>query len=262
MLINFSQIISNRFAFLSLGISTINPRNYNFAKLIRREWNYILQGNYILTGKVGLDYIKSNFQVKQFYACKHHDEYYAALIALSGCEKLSLGDLEAVFCFLHRASLLHNPYICNCETDIKNIVKEAINTDHNNVLSLCHKFQEILIPDSYDNDKQFAFKNLPDDLKYIFEQTNGKCLYFEQLIDLYSHIFDCSFIEAKKMFLDFNHCIGDESKLLWKKYEQRIKDRKYLDIAKQLKANKYLCRSSQVYALFYAIRLHMCIMES
>ena len=240
------QVLQFPFISYCLSLSKINPVEYNFANQIRDyRKKAALEGIYVTLKDMETEFFRNNPFINNIDLRRNDNDFENILIYIFMAKSVKLIDFGALF-------------FCNNEKyiDMVQLVAEFIASKQNDVNTLCNMLQEELIKaDCSDMD---IFKNIPDSLKYIFQQTNGKYLYLEQLLDLYAHVFNCSFQSAYKMILQYNHRNKNEGKILWKEYEQQITNPEYFKVSEILQKMQHQnLRGSQTYTLFYAILLHM-----
>lgn len=240
------QVLQFPYISYCLSLSKINPVEYNFANQIRDyRKKAALEGIYVTLKDMETEFFRNNPFINNIDLRRNDNDFEKILIYIFMAKSVKLIDFGALF-------------FCNNEKyiDMVQLVAEFIASKQNDVNTLCNMLQEELIKaDCSDMD---IFKNIPDSLKYIFQQTNGKYLYLEQLLDLYAHVFNCSFQSSYKMTLQYNHRNKNEGKILWKEYEQQITNPEYFKVSEILQKMQHQnLRGSQTYTLFYAILLHM-----
>lgn len=244
------QVLQFPFISYCLNISRINPSEYNFTDKLREyRKNALLEGIYTATRDEELDFLKNCQQIKRIDVWYEDNDFNKILVYIFMAKSVKLIDFATLF-------------FCNNEMkiDMSKLSADFIASGKDNALSLCHMLQERII--AAENGDIDIFKNIPDSLKYIFEPTDGKYLYLEQLLDIYAHIFGCSLQSAYKMAINYNHCNNDKGKSLWQEYEQQITAPEYYIVSKKLKAMQHQnLRGSLTYTLFYAILLHMRLMR-
>ena len=244
------QVLQFPFISYCLNISRINPSEYNFTDKLREyRKNALLEGIYTATRDEELDFLKNCQQIKRIDVWYEDNDFNKILVYINITKSVKLIDFATLF-------------FCNNEMkiDMSKLSADFIASGKDNALSLCHMLQERII--AAENGDIDIFKNIPDSLKYIFEPTDGKYLYLEQLLDIYAHIFGCSLQSAYKMAINYNHCNNDKGKSLWQEYEQQITAPEYYIVSKKLKAMQHQnLRGSLTYTLFYAILLHMRLMR-
>ncbi|MBQ7632983.1 MAG: hypothetical protein IJS88_02560 [Alphaproteobacteria bacterium] len=244
------QVLQFPFISYCLNISKINPVEYNFTGQLREyRKNALLEGIYTATKDEELDFLKTCRQIKCIDVWYEDSDFNKILVYIFMAKSVKFIDFATLF-------------FCNNEMkiDMSKLSADFIASGKDDALSLCHMLQERII--AAENGDMDIFKDIPDSLKYIFEPTDGKYLYLEQLLDLYAHIFGCSLQSAYKMAINYNHCDKDNGKSLWQEYEQQITDPEYYTVSKKLKAMQHQnLRSSLTYTLFYAILLHMRLMR-
>ncbi|MBQ9235398.1 MAG: hypothetical protein IJ184_02915 [Alphaproteobacteria bacterium] len=251
------------FPFLTycLDISRIDPSKYNFSSQIReRIKNAVLDGIQIATQDQDLNFLKTCKQIKSIYVRYENNLSTLSSIYVFCSKKCRLIHIEKIFNII-REALIPSDFQSTERFNLKKLAESTLKQNENDVWALCNSLQEILIIFPYDDVN--SFKDVPDSLKYIFDNTGGKYLYLEQFTDLYAHIFNCSFQSGYKMWRNYHTSSIDKSQRLWKEYEQQITNPEYYKVAKKLKTMKHKnLRCSYIYTLLYAIFTHMCYIKS
>ena len=244
------QVLQFPFISYCSNISKINPVEYNFTDQLREyRKNALWEGIYATTKDEELEFLKACRQIKRIDVWYEDNDFNKILVYIFMAKSVKLIDFATLF-------------FCNNEMkiDMSKLLADFIASGKDDALSLCHMLQEkIIAAESGDMD---IFKDIPDSLKYIFEPTDGKYLYLEQLLNVYAHIFGCSLQNAYKMAINYNHCNKDKGDSLWQEYERQIINSEYYTMSEKLKAMQHQnLRGSLTYTLFYAILLHMRLMR-